>query len=232
MYFLQRYGLDFINLLFPDLCSGCSRSLFQGEKYICTACLYDLPFTDFHLYADHPAARLFWGRIPCDSVTALLYFRKGNSVQQLIHNLKYKGQTELGFTLGKMLGERIKLSVTCQNTELIIPVPLHPKKQRSRGYNQSECIANGIAAVLGIPVNTTQLIRKLNTGTQTQKTRYNRFENMQDVFAVNNPGFLAGKSILLVDDVITTGSTLESCAQILLNSGISKLSISAVAYAE
>lgn len=232
MSFLQRYAIDFINLLFPDLCSGCSRQLFQGEKYICTGCLYDLPFTDFHLYADHPAARLFWGRIPCHAVTALLYFRKGNSVQQLIHNLKYKGHTELGFTLGKMLGERLKLSAAWQDAELIIPVPLHPKKQRSRGYNQSECIADGIAAVLGIPVYTTQLIRKLNTGTQTRKTRYNRFENMKAVFAVTEPALLAGKHVLLVDDVITTGSTLESCAQVLLNSGISKLSISAVAYAE
>lgn len=232
MSLLIRYVRDFINLLFPYVCSACKRELFEGEKSICTSCLYDLPFTDFHLYADHAAARLFWGRVQCNGVMAMLYFRKGNSVQQIIHSLKYKGQTELGFVLGKMLGERLKLAAGYQEADLIIPVPLHPKKQRSRGYNQSQCIAEGISAVLHIPVNTTQLLRNRYTVTQTRRTRFSRFENMKSVFIVAEPEVLAGKHILLVDDVITTGSTLESCSEVLLNCRISKLSICAIAYAE
>lgn len=228
----KRILHDFFALLFPDLCRACADSLVAGEKYICTACLYDLPYTDFHLYADNIVARLFWGRVPCHAAMAMLYFRKGSRVQQLIHQLKYKDQTDLGITLGKMLGERLAMHADYHQAEVILPVPLHPKKERSRGYNQSRTIADGIALVLQLPVSSSYLLRERQTSTQTKKNRYRRFENMKSVFAVPNPQTLAGKHVLLVDDVITTGATLEACTQVLLEAGVSKISIAALAFAE
>lgn len=232
MLLVKQLFTDFFNLLFPELCSACAVQLFHGERFICTRCTYDLPFTDFHLYAENPVAKLFWGRIPCRAAMAMLYFRKGTKVQNLIHQLKYKGQTDLGFELGRMLGEKLLSAADYIKADLIIPIPLHPRKLRSRGYNQSKTIADGMASVLQLPVNTTQLIRKVPTTTQTKKTRFERSENMKAVFIVLEPDKLKDKHIILVDDVITTGATLESCGQVLLDCGISKLSITALAYAE
>lgn len=231
---LKRYLADFFNLLFPDLCAACGQQLFHGEKQICTTCLYDLPYTDFHLYPDNPVARLFWGRINCHSAMAMLYFRKTSKVQQLIHQLKYRSQPELGVRLGEILGEKLLEGFTAADAlpDLIIPVPLHPAKKRSRGYNQSQKIAEGISAVTHIPVGTTQLIRKRSTATQTKKNRYKRFENMKAVFSVPDQAALAGKHGLLVDDVITTGATLEACGQVLLDQGLQQLSIAALAFTE
>lgn len=225
-----QYISDFFSLLFPDLCAACGKQLFHGEKQICTACLYDLPYTDFHLYAENAVAKLFWGRINCQAAMAMLYFRKGTKVQQLIHQLKYRSQPDLGFRLGVLLGER--LVTASPRPDLIIPVPLHPKKERSRGYNQSRMIAEGIASVMHIPVGTTQLIRQRATGTQTKRNRYKRFENMKAVFSVQDSAELTDKHVLLVDDVITTGATLEACGQVLLDTGLTKLSIAAIAFAE
>jgi len=228
----NQYIQDFFSLLFPDLCNACGVQLVQGEKLICIHCLHDLPYTDFHIYPQNAVARLFWGRVPCHAAMALLYFRKATKVQQLIHRLKYRSQPQLGFLLGSILGQRLLLSETYSGVDLILPVPLHPKKKRSRGYNQSEAIADGIASMLNVPVGTTQLIRPVVTSTQTKKNRYKRFENMQSVFQSADPAQLKGKHILLVDDVITTGATLEACAAVVLKGGPSKLSIAALAFAE
>jgi len=230
MSFIQQITSDFFHLLFPEHCNACGVQLVHGEKKICIRCLYDLPYTDFHLFADNPVAKLFWGRIPLQSAMALLYFRKGSKVQDLIHDIKYKGNQELGFLLGCMIGERILPG--SQKTGLIVPVPLHRSKERKRGYNQSKCIADGIAKVLQIPVNTKLLTRKINTGTQTKRNRYNRFENMEFVFGISSSPQLKHQSVLLVDDVITTGATLESCGSLLLANGFQNLSIATVAYAE
>ena len=230
MSFIQQITSDFFHLLFPEHCNACGVQLVHGEKKICIRCLYDLPYTDFHLFADNPVAKLFWGRIPLQSAMALLYFRKGSKVQDLIHDIKYKGNQELGFLLGCMIGERILQG--SQKTGLIVPVPLHRSKERKRGYNQSKCIADGIAKVLQLPVNTKLLTRKINTGTQTKRNRYNRFENMEFVFGISSSPQLKHQSVLLVDDVITTGATLESCGSLLLANGFQNLSIATVAYAE
>lgn len=232
MRLIKQYLRDFLLLLFPDHCNACETPLFQGEKQICTNCLYDLPYTDFHLCVDNTVAKLFWGRIDCDAAMAMLYFKKATRVQKLIHQLKYQEQTELGVLLGRLLGERLVQSGDYSGADFIIPVPLHPKRERSRGYNQSKFIADGISSVLQLPVMTGQLIRRRETSTQTKKNRYNRFENMRSVFHIVNPDKLEGKHILLVDDVITTGATLEACAQVLQDIGISKLSIAALAFAE
>jgi len=229
---LQQWGSDLIGLLFPNLCNACGITLFQSEHLICTKCLFDLPFTDYHIHAENRVAKQLWGRTPFHSAMALLYFRKGAKVQNLIHNLKYNNKTDVGILLGNLLGERLKDSPLYQNIDLIIPVPLHHKKLRSRGYNQSAFIAAGTAEQSGVNFDEAILTRNRATETQTKKSRYNRYENMRGVFEVPNPEFIKGKHILLIDDVITTGATLEACASVLLNNGASKISIAALAFAE
>jgi ComF family protein len=228
----NRIATDIIALLFPELCNACGTHLYYGEKEICTKCLYDLPYTDYHLHAENRVAKQLWGRLPCNAAMAMLYFKKGTKVQNLIHSLKYKDQVEVGIRLGNLLGERLKLSNQYAGIDLVIPVPLHQKKERLRGYNQSKYIADGVAEALQISVSTSHLLRDKSTESQTKKARYTRYENMQAVFNINNPQDLKGKHILLVDDVITTGATLEACGTSLLNSGVQKLSIAAVAFAE
>lgn len=232
MFALKRYTEDLINLLFPELCNGCGKLLYHGEKEICTKCLYDLPYTDFHLYEDNLVAKQLWGRLPVNAAMAMLYFKKGTKVQNLIHGLKYDGKTEIGIRLGKLLAKKLSQSELYANIDIVIPVPLHQKKLRLRGYNQSEYIATGLAEDLGVCVSTKNLLRNKSTETQTKKARYTRFENMQDVFSVIKSEELADKHILLIDDVITTGATLEACGNVLLNHGIKKLSIAAIAFAE
>lgn len=232
MSIVRQFAMDLIGLLYPDLCNGCGTPLFQGEKHICTKCLHDLPYTDFQNYPENVVHKLFWGRLRCDHAMAMLYFRKGSKVQNLIHRLKYNNQTELGTTLGRMLGQQLLTSEAYQKADLIIPIPLHPKKEKSRGFNQSKCIADGMAEILSIPVNTSALIRQKETATQTRKNRYNRFENMQYVFKVVHSESIQDKHILLVDDVITTGATFEACGIELWQCNMSKLSIAAIAFAE
>lgn len=232
MFALKRYTEDLINLLFPELCNGCGKLLYHGEKDICTKCLYDLPYTDFHLYEDNLVAKQLWGRLPVSAAMAMLYFKKGTKVQNLVHGLKYDGKTEVGVTLGKLLAKKLAKSEFYADIDLVIPVPLHQKKLRLRGYNQSEYIATGLAEELGIAVSTKHLLRDKSTESQTKKARYTRYENMQDVFSVIKAEELEEKHILLVDDVITTGATLEACGNMLLKHGIKKLSIAAVAFAE
>jgi len=230
MFNFKRLASDFISVLFPDCCMACGEELYHGENQICISCLFDLPFTDFQYYPDNAVAKLFWGRIQCDQAMAMLYFQKANRVQKMIHQIKYQAKTDLGFKLGTMLGERLSNAPHYAGAEMVIPVPLHQKKEKSRGYNQSKCIADGIAYSLRIPVETGLLIRHIATGSQTKKNRYTRYESMKDVFNIAEPEALYGKHVILVDDVVTTGATLEACGQQLLNSGIGKLSIVALAY--
>lgn len=232
MLALKRWGYDLIGLLFPNPCNACGTPLYYSEYLICTKCLYDLPFTDYHIHAENRVAKQLWGRLELNAAMAMLYFRKGAKVQNLIHNLKYNAKTEIGIFLGSKLGERLNMSSLYEDIDLIIPVPLHHKKLRKRGYNQSSFIAMGISSVMEIPFSENDLIRSAETESQTKKSRYNRYENMQDVFKVADPKLLSGKHILLVDDVITTGATLEACANELIKNGAAKVSIAALAYAE
>lgn len=232
MIAVKRIAEDMINLLFPELCNACGTHLHYGEKEICTLCLYDLPYTDYHLYADNPVAKQLWGRIPFNAAMAMLYFKKGNKVQNLMHSLKYNGRTTVGHRLGQLMGQKLSLNPAYADIDFIIPVPLHPKKERLRGYNQSLFIANGVAEIFGIPVKSANLLRQKETTSQTKKSRYTRYENMQSVFEVKQPEELANSHILLVDDVITTGATLEACCNALLNVGVKKISITATAFAE
>lgn len=232
MNFVKKAFQDLIGLLFPNLCCGCGIDIYDGESYLCSKCLFTIPYTDYHLNPDNKVAKQFWGRIPFNAAMALLYFKKGGKVQNIIHNLKYRNQQGLGVKLGILIADRLKVAPAYTDIDLIIPVPLHKKKKSSRGYNQSELIANGIAIELDIEINSDLLIRTVTTDTQTKKGRYMRFENMKTVFSVKNKETLIGKHVLLVDDVITTGATIEACAIELHKCSIKKLSIVAAAFAE
>ena len=207
---------DFFSLIYPRTCNACGKSLITGEECICTFCRFHLPKTRMHLEKDNKFSQIFWGRIPIETGTALFYFQKGSKVQELIHRFKYKGRKEIGHFLGRMLGDELRTSSFYEEIDLIIPVPLHPEKIRKRGFNQSEVIAGGIAESMGIPHSSKALIRSVATQTQTRKTRFRRWENVESVFETPYPKLLENKNLLLVDDVVTTGSTLEACAQKLL----------------
>ena len=228
----QGYLADFVSLLFPELCAACRASLVANEELICTDCLYNLPLTNFHLQPDNIVARQFWGKIDLEGAYALYYFNKGGKIQNLMHQFKYKGIRRIGNLLGRIAGDQLIKNDVFNTVDLIVPVPLHKKRIRQRGYNQSACFAEGLAQKLNAGVEDNNLIREVATETQTHKSRFARFENMQEVFVVRNPERLIGKHILLVDDIVTTGSTLEGCGiQLLKIEGV-KLSIATIAYAE
>ena len=201
-----------LNLFFPRVCAACGEVLLKDETTVCLKCRYTLPRTGYELHADNPLAQSFYGRVKFHAVTACFFFAKSGKVQHLIHQLKYKGNKEAGFFLGQQLGESIKEAPLFQGIDYLIPVPLHPKRERQRGYNQALMIAQGIHEVTGIPIGDRFLARAIYTETQTHKNAEERFKNVKDIFEVHFPEELEGKHILLIDDVLTTGATLESCA--------------------
>jgi ComF family protein len=222
---------DLFGLFFPNLCLGCGRPLLRGEETICSICHFHLPKTYFHNDPDNPLNRVFWGRVNLEAVAAYLYFQKGSTVQHLLHQLKYKDKQEIGARLGKWFGAELAQADIFRDTELVIPVPLHPRKLRKRGYNQSQVFAEGIVSVMKTKLETRCLYRKVNSDTQTRKTRFDRWENVENIFAVNHPDRITGRHILLVDDVLTTGATLEACAMALLEVPGVKVSVATIAYA-
>jgi len=227
----QTYFADFVSLIFPELCQACAKSLYRNEEIICADCLYNLPFTDFHLHPDNAVARSFWGRVPIETASALLYFSKGSRVQNLLHQLKYKNKPEVGVYLGKLAAKSLLQNSVFATADMIMPVPLHQQKQLKRGYNQSLCIAEGLSQKIRIPVENQNLIKTTSTESQTKKSRISRYENMKEVFWVKNPEKLTGKHILLVDDIVTTGATLEACCNVLLQVPGVKISIATIAVA-
>ena len=216
---LRNYLSDFVSLIFPELCVACRSSLMGNEDLLCTDCLYNLPFTNFHLQPDNVVASQFWGKIKVEGTYALYYFTKGGSIQNMMHQFKYNGMQRIGNILGNIAGKQLCQNEVFASVDFIIPVPLHKKRLKERGYNQSACFAEGLAD-------------KLNAIVQTHKSRFARFENMQEVFAVARPEELENKHVLLVDDIVTTGSTLEACGIELLKVPGLKLSIATIAYAE
>lgn len=230
----MRYLLDcwddFISLVFPRLCHGCGNPLVRGEYLICTDCYIQIPRTGFHLKTDNPVARVFWGRCRIEKAAAFSFYTRDSRIRNLIHQLKYKGIKEVGQELGRIYGNSLEASGFFDDIDVIIPVPLHPSKKRQRGFNQSEVISQGISLVSRLPVNTGNLIRKTGSKTQTRKSRYDRWVNVSDIFHVRLSSELRGKHVLLVDDVITTGSTLEACANELLKLENVKVSVIALAF--
>jgi len=227
----NSYLTDFVNLLFPRLCQACNANLLGTEDLICTDCLFNLPYTNFHTQPDNIVARQFWGKLKLEQAYALLYFEKGGKVQHLMHQFKYKNMPQIGNKLGHIAGEQLLQNQLTTTVDYIIPVPLHKSRLRERGYNQSANFAMGLAPKLKAIVEEHNLVRVVKTATQTHKSRFARYENMQQVFAVKQPQRLEGKHVLLVDDIVTTGSTLEACAQELLKVPDLQLSIATMAYA-
>ena len=201
-----------IGLFYPSVCAACGNTLFGWENTVCTRCRSFLPKTGYEKNEDNPLARIFYGKVRLKAVTACFFFSKEGKVQHLIHELKYKGNAEAGLFLGREIGKSIKEAPLFQGLDYLIPVPLHPKRERKRGYNQSMVIARGIAEATGIPVGEGFLVRSVNTATQTHKSKEERWQNVKDIFEVRHPERLEGKYVLLVDDVLTTGATLEACA--------------------
>ena len=220
-----------VDLLFPRVCPLCGNILQEKEEMICLSCLNDLPATGIRDPEDNPAARVFWGRIPFEGVVSFLNYEKGNRASRLIKEIKYHGNKELGYWMGRYFGHRIADVSPFTSADMVVPVPLHKRKLRQRGFNQSEYIGRGIAEILEKPLEPDILYRKIYNPTQTQRSRYQRWENVSGIFAVRENHSLSGKHILLVDDVITTGATLEACATAILSAADARISIVSLALA-
>lgn len=229
---LTRGFSDIIDLFFPKLCVTCGGRLISQEKYLCMNCWLDLPVTNFHLNAENKVAQLFWGRLPIQNATSFFSYKKGSRYQDLVHFIKYKGLKELGFETGTRFGFVLSQAKTFSDIDIIVPVPLHPLKQKKRGFNQCDWIAEGLGESLQKPVVKENLFRKTYTSTQTNKNRFERWKNVEEIFDLKHPNNFTDKHILLVDDVVTTGSTLEACAAQILKIENTKVSIVTLAFAD
>ena len=203
---------DLWKLFFPQCCLVCGKTLLEGEEYLCFHCLSNMPRTHLYLHKDNEMEKELWGKFPIERASAYLYYSKGGDVKKLLTDLKYRGNADLGCFLGRCMTREMLSSGFFQGVDGIIPVPLHPRKQKIRGYNQSIMLANGISSVTNIPVWNDLLVRTQYTQTQTRKGSYERWLNVKDMFECTSPDRLIGKHVLLVDDVFTTGATLVACA--------------------
>lgn len=228
---LPLFFKNLLSFFYPSLCPSCQQALQQNENVICLNCMMHLPETDYHTDKNNPCLQLFAGRVKIENAASLLAYKKSNNVQSLLHHFKYKGNQDIGVMLGKYYGEKLLYQPDFQNIDIIIPIPLHPEKQKQRGYNQSESIARGLGEGMKIPYSNTVLLRSVFTQTQTRKSRINRWENVKGVFEVADVEQIIGKHLLLCDDVLTTGATLEAAAQQLLSVDGVKVSLITLATA-
>lgn len=216
--------IDLWELFFPRCCVVCGHRLLKDEEHLCLRCLSRLPRTGMHLYPDNLMEKNLWGKLPLGRAVAFLYYAKGGDTQKVLFSLKYHGNSRLGLFLGRWMAAELLPSGFFQDIDYIVPVPLHERKKRRRGYNQSEMLAEGLSVVTGIPVSKHLMVREQFTETQTRKGSYERWVNVSGVFGCPVPEVYEGKHILLVDDVMTTGATLVSCADTL--SAVPRLRIS------
>lgn len=219
------------DLFYPRLCLACTRKLLRHEYVLCSYCQVQLPKTRFHLRKDNPVEILFWGR--CDIVAGAAFYKylKGGYVQELIHNFKYKGFQEIGIFIGEKYGEELMKNEVFAEVDYIIPVPLHPKKMRIRGFNQSEVFGRGLSKSMTADLEVDNLHRIVHSATQTRKSRWDRYKNVASIFGIKDAKKLEGKHVLLVDDVITTGSTIEACVVKLKEVDGIRISVAAMATA-
>lgn len=220
------------HLLFPQLCEGCRVPLLHQERVLCMNCTFQLPQTGFHDNPNNETAIRIAGRIPYQHATAFCYFTPDGLLQHLLHRLKYSGRKPIGIFLGEQAGHALKSVWWSKSVEAIIPVPLHPKKEAKRGYNQSALVATGLSAILGVPVMERALVRIRNTESQTKMSREERVLNVRDAFMLHPKAAIADRHVLLVDDVLTTGATIEAAADVLCAVPGLKLSICTIGLAK
>jgi ComF family protein len=223
---------DFIALIYPRNCVACGNSLYRHEEQVCNFCYVHLPKSNFHKSIKNPVDALFYGRAKLRLASSFYLFQKKGSVQKILHAIKYKKNKELAVLVGKWYAEDLKEDPIISKADCIIPVPLHAKKLKIRGYNQSEEFGKGLAQGLSITLDTTSLKRKEFTETQTKKSKYERWENVENVFELNSADALKHKHVVLVDDVITTGATIEACCQLLQQIEGIRISVLSIAFAE
>jgi ComF family protein len=227
----MKWFKHLLDIIYPRSCEACGESLLGGENLVCIKCIIDLPRTNSHINEIESVSNRFWGKIPVERTITYLRFSKKSKVQKLLHALKYRNKAELGELLGKLYGAELKNTLSEQNIDLLIGVPLHPTKMKQRGYNQADCIAKGLSEALNIKCETEAVKRITHTNSQTKKSRYERFKNVENIFEVVDKEIIKDKKIAIVDDVLTTGSTIESLAESLLDSGCKSIWVITIAAA-
>lgn len=220
-----------VHLFYPHICTGCGSDLVEEDNLLCLKCVNDLPHTNFGMHAGNPVEKIFWGRVPLTAAMSEFYFAKGTLIQTLIHEFKYNGNIDIGMYLGRIMGNSLLNNNRFTKVDALIPLPLFADKEFKRGYNQAAIICNGISEATNIPVIRNNVVRNRFTQTQTRKHRTERWENVASSFQVNNPHELKNKHLILVDDVVTTGATLEACGAEILKVEGTMLSIATLAYA-
>jgi ComF family protein len=228
---LKEIKDSFLQVVFPHVCDGCGSDLLNIESRLCLRCFASLPETNFEEHSGNPVEKMFWGRMPIVNGTAQYYFTKESLMQQLMHRFKYKGNKELGLQLGRMMGTALKLSNRFSKVDALIPLPLFPSKEKRRGFNQATVLCEGMAEILNLPVLLHVITRPQHTETQTKKGRIERWRNIEGKFQLKESGSIQDKHLLLVDDVVTTGATLEACGNELLLAENVKLSIATLCLA-
>jgi ComF family protein len=216
---------DFVSLLYPSLCICCLERAVTENQLMCVVCAMEIPYTDHFEDQDNKVVQHFYGRIPINHGAALLYFSKNSKVKNMLYNFKYGGIKNIGKVLGEQIGRKISQSDHFNNLDLIIPIPIHIDKRIRRGFNQTEIIANGISEICDLEVNSKILIKLFDTETQTYKNRIQRMQNVDNTLGIKNKRLIRDKNILLVDDVITTGATLEASGKVLLSNGARSVSV-------
>ena len=231
MIALKEIKESLLHVVFPHVCDGCGSDLLNIESRLCIRCLASLPETNFEIHPNNPVEKDFWGRLPIIGGSAHLYFTKESLVQHLMHQLKYRGNKDLGVQLGRIMGNALKSSTRFNSIDALIPLPLFPSKEKKIGYNQAKVLCDGIAEILNLPVLSNVIIRPQYTETQTKKGRIERWKNIEGKFVLVDTAAIGNKHLLLVDDVITTGATLESCGNELLKAGNTQLSVATLCIA-
>lgn len=223
---------DFLSLFLPRPCLSCGLNLVRGEEILCTGCLLSMARTDFHNSRDNMLEQAFWGRCIIERAAAFSVYNRGSRIRSLIHLLKYRGRKDVGRMLGRLYGSVLAGSGFMDGIDMILPVPLDPARERKRGYNQSQCIAEGLGEYSRVPVRSDILFRTGKSGSQTKSGRYERWENVEGLFAVRKADAIKGRHLIVVDDVITTGSTIEACVNALHEAGDVRVSVVALAVAQ
>lgn len=223
---------NLLNVIFPMFCNGCSKLLLKNENIICTKCTHNLPFTNHHIIKVNEIHNVFYGLIPFEFAASILYFTKKGLVQNLMHNLKYRNRQEVGTYLGNLYSKELVNLDVIKDIDVIIPVPLHKKRFNERGYNQVTTFCKAIEKNLSIPVLDNILVKTKNLKSVTHKSKENRLEHNKNVFSIENQHNIEDKHILIIDDVFTTGATIEACAREILKIKNTKISILTMAYSQ